>query len=112
LFAEILVYKPIDTPNGNFATEPLTVVPESDPDYDRLPWAALGPWAWTLSILFGSMGAAIVTGAIWNYSDAKRAKVQRQQQQEQRQQQESSSRQLHSKPENGPLSSSQLSLDI
>jgi hypothetical protein len=84
------VYKPIDTNHGNFSMTsgaPLTIVPESDPDYDSLPWAALGPWAWTLSIIFGSMVAALVTGAIWNYADVAKARAMAAQQQQQQQEQ-------------------------
>ncbi len=65
------VYKPIDAPQvPEGADEQLTLVPTADPDYDRLPWAAAGPVAWTMQIIVGSLvGAVVVGGAVsWRAS--------------------------------------------
>mmetsp|Transcript_34690 Transcript_34690/g.101958 ORF Transcript_34690/g.101958 Transcript_34690/m.101958 type:complete len:348 (-) Transcript_34690:110-1153(-) len=59
------VYKPIDAPQvPEGAEDELTIVPTTDPDYDRLPWAAAGPVAWTMQIILGSMFGAIVVGGL------------------------------------------------
>jgi len=67
------VYKPIDAPQvPEGADEELTIVPTEDPDYDRLPWAAAGPVAWTMQIIVGSLVGAVVVGGIVSW----RASVQ------------------------------------
>jgi len=59
------VYKPIDAPQvPEGADEQLMLVPTEDPDYDRLPWAAAGPVAWTMQIIVGSLVGAVVVGAV------------------------------------------------
>ena len=58
------VYKPLDTPEGNFADENITIVPTNDPNWDRLPWSN-GPVAWSLGLIFGSMAIAMIIGAVW-----------------------------------------------
>ena len=59
------MYKPIDAPQvPEGADEQLMLVPTEDPDYDRLPWAAAGPVAWTMQIIVGSLVGAVVVGAV------------------------------------------------
>ena len=68
------VFKPIDVPQvPDGAQDELTIVPTTDPDYDRLPWAAAGPVAWTMQIILGSMFGAIVVGALISWRASKQA---------------------------------------
>ena len=58
------VYKPVNSPDGDFSGKPLTFVPERNPKYDRLPWANFeGPWMAILffapAIVFGIVGGGI-----------------------------------------------------
>ena len=56
------------------AQDELTIVPTTDPDYDRLPWAAAGPVAWTMQIILGSMFGAIIVGALMSWRATVKAK--------------------------------------
>ena len=68
------VYKPIDAPQvPDSAQDELTIVPTTDPDYARLPWAAAGPVAWTMQIILGSMFGAIFVGAIISWRASRKA---------------------------------------
>lgn len=68
------VFKPIDAPQvPDSAQDELTIVPTTDPDYDRLPWAAAGPVAWTMQIILGSMFGAIIVGALISWRASKKA---------------------------------------
>lgn len=55
------VYKPIDTPEGDYAGKNFTLVPRRNPDYDKLPWAG-GETAWSLMIISVSIVVAAVIG--------------------------------------------------
>ena len=69
------VYKPIDAPQvPEGADEQLMLVPAEDPDYDRLPWAAAGPVAWTMQIIVGSLVGAVVVGAVVSWRGSVRAR--------------------------------------
>mmetsp|Transcript_16091 Transcript_16091/g.28114 ORF Transcript_16091/g.28114 Transcript_16091/m.28114 type:complete len:323 (+) Transcript_16091:145-1113(+) len=65
------VYKPIVTTEGDF-TDTVTFVPTNDPDWNSLPWSN-GVVAWCMMLIFGSLVAALIVGAIWTYFDVKRA---------------------------------------
>lgn len=67
------VFKPIDTPEGDYANGNLTLVPMNDPDWERLPWSG-GVVAWSMQIILGSLFGAIAVGAIWSWRAAKVAK--------------------------------------
>ena len=69
------VYKPIDAPQvPEGSDEQLTLVPTEDPDYNRLPWAAAGPVAWTMQIIVGSLVGAVVVGAVVSWRASVRAR--------------------------------------
>lgn len=69
------VFKPMDVPQvPDSAQDELTIVPTTDPDYDRLPWAAAGPVAWTMQIILGSMFGAIIVGALMSWRATVKAK--------------------------------------
>lgn len=71
------VYKPIDVPQvPEGAMDELTLVPVHDPDWESLPWSG-GVVRWTLSIIFGSMFAAIAVGAVLSYYWARKAQKKR-----------------------------------
>ena len=62
------VYKPIDTPQAGDNTDVLKLVPTHDPYWDRLPWSN-SPLGFSMMTILGSLGFAIVAGAIWTYFD-------------------------------------------
>ena len=69
------MYKPIDAPQvPEGSDEQLTLVPTEDPDYNRLPWAAAGPVAWTMQIIVGCLVGAVVVGAVVSWRASVRAR--------------------------------------
>ena len=65
------VYKPLNStygpPNGlNLENKSLQLVPEIDPNYDRLPWAN-NELGWSMYLLFGPLLFFSIIGIIWSY---------------------------------------------
>ena len=66
------VYKPIHTREGDYTNVNITLVPNEDPEYERLPWAN-NEVGWALTTVFGSLAVAIVGGALWSFLAARSA---------------------------------------
>jgi hypothetical protein len=67
-------YKPINTSENQGLNQPLKLVPEADPAYNRLPWAnSEARWGVMLSV--GPMAAAFIFGAIYAWIISKRLKT-------------------------------------
>jgi hypothetical protein len=60
------VYKPINTKHFDGSSNPLTLVPEHDPKFPRLPWARTGLVGWSLAMLLGPLFGAALVGAIYS----------------------------------------------
>ena len=56
-----------DTMGLNQSIIEFDIVPEIDPNYDRLPWAHIESW-WAVIFSFGILAIAIGFGAIWSYA--------------------------------------------
>jgi len=75
------VYKPVNTDRGgsnsskgmDLEDEPLQLVPQDDPEYDRLPWANQ-EIAWAVRGFFTPLIIGAVVGLIWTYVESRRAK--------------------------------------
>jgi len=67
------VYKPINSTAFDGAGEPITLVPATDPNYSRLPWAKTGLLGWALALLLGPLVGAAAIGATWSLVAGRRA---------------------------------------
>eukprot|EP00775_Hariotina_reticulata_P011295 gene11295-11445_t len=67
------VYKKMNTPHGNFADQPLTLVPLHDPKFRKLPWARLGLAGWGVVMFVAPFIGAIAIGALVAWLGARRS---------------------------------------
>ena len=56
-----------DTMGLNQSIIEFDIVPEIDPNYDRLPWAHIESW-WAVIFSFGILAIALGFGVIWSYA--------------------------------------------
>lgn len=73
------VYKPIDADMGgtagmNLGSQPLVLVPELDPEYNRLPWAGQEA-LWAIQGFFSPVLIALLVALIYTYCSTNRTPV-------------------------------------
>lgn len=56
-----------DTMGLNQSIIEFDIVPEIDPNYDRLPWAHIESW-WAVIFSVGVFAVALIFGTVWSYS--------------------------------------------
>lgn len=62
------IYKVGNETSLNQSIIEFDIVPEIDPNYDRLPWAHIENW-WAVIFSVGILAVALIFGAIWSCSD-------------------------------------------
>jgi hypothetical protein len=68
------VYKQLDMLQGDYSNSTEWVpVPETDPNYARLPWAQTGMVGWATALSIGPMVLSILVGSVVAYYAAKNA---------------------------------------
>ena len=61
------IYKVGNETSLNQSIIEFNIVPEIDPNYDRLPWAHIENW-WAVIFSVGILAVALIFGAIWSCS--------------------------------------------
>ena len=56
------VYKPVNS------SDSLVLLPEHDPNYDRLPWARMGLAGWGAALSLGPLAVGFALGCAWYFS--------------------------------------------